>query len=83
MSSAAPAAPRTASSDVVVREVPRGASMKPFIDLSWTVNAGDPQWIPPLRMALEPVLDRNKHPFHQHAEVAYFLAERGGRVAGR
>ncbi len=76
------AAPRAAA-DVTVREVPRGASMKPFIDLSWTVNAGDPAWVPPLRMALEPVLDRNKHPFHQHAEVAYFLAERGGRVAGR
>lgn len=82
MTQAPSAAPRAAA-DVTVREVPRGASMKPFIDLSWTVNAGDPAWVPPLRMALEPVLDRNKHPFHQHAEVAYFLAERGGRVAGR
>lgn len=57
--------------------------MKPFIDFAWTVNGADPQWVPPLRMALAPVLDRNKHPFHQHAEVAYFLAERGGKVAGR
>lgn len=57
--------------------------MKPFIELSWKINAGDPSWVPPLRMALEPVLDRKKHPFHQHADVAYFLAERGGEVVGR
>ena len=80
MSMAAPAAPAV---DVRVDEVPRGASLKPFIDLSWTVNAADPAWVPPLRMALEPVLDRSKHPFHQHADVAYFLAERGAEVVGR
>ena len=82
MSQAAPSAPPRAA-DVTVREVPRGASLKPFIDFAWTVNGADPQWVPHLRMAIEPVLDRNKHPFHQHAEVAYFLAERGGQVAGR
>lgn len=82
MSSAAPAAP-PAARDVSIREIPRGASMKPFIELSWKVNAGDPMWVPPLRMALEPVLDRSKHPFHQHADVAYFLAERGGEAVGR
>lgn len=81
MSQAPSAAPRAA--EVTVREVPRGASLKPFIDFAWTVNGADPQWVPHLRMAIEPVLDRNKHPFHQHAEVAYFLAERGGQVAGR
>ncbi|HEX2208358.1 MAG TPA: GNAT family N-acetyltransferase, partial [Longimicrobium sp.] len=78
---AAPAAPTERG--ITIREIPHGASMKAFIDLSWKVNAGDPHWVPPLRMALEPVLDRKKHPFHQHAEVAYFLAERGGEVVGR
>ncbi|HEX6371537.1 MAG TPA: GNAT family N-acetyltransferase [Longimicrobium sp.] len=82
MSSAAPAAP-PAARNVTIREIPRGASMKPFIELSWKVNAADPMWVPPLRMALEPVLDRSKHPFHRHADVAYFLAERGGEVVGR
>jgi GNAT superfamily N-acetyltransferase len=82
VSTAAPAA-HPAARDVRIREIPRGASMKPFIDLSWKVNAGDPVWVPPLRMALEPVLDRGKHPFHQHADVAYFLAERGAEVVGR
>lgn len=74
--SAAPAAPR-------VREIPRGESLRPFIDVAWTINARDPQWVPPLRMAVEPALDRGKHPFHQHADVAYFVAERGGAAVGR
>ncbi|HEX8394437.1 MAG TPA: hypothetical protein VF665_18975, partial [Longimicrobium sp.] len=72
MSTAAPAAARTG---VTVREIAHGASLKPFVDFMWTVNGRDPQWVPPLRMALEPVLDRRKHPFHQHADVAYFVAE--------
>lgn len=80
MSAAAPAEPGAA---LGVRELAPGEPLKPFIDLSWAVNAGDPNWVPPLRMALEPVLDRRKHPFHRHAEVAYFLAERGGRPVGR
>jgi GNAT superfamily N-acetyltransferase len=68
---------------VAVREIAPGESMKPFIDLAWAVNARDPAWVAPLRMAVSTALDRRKHPFHQHAEVAYFLAERGGRVVGR
>jgi GNAT superfamily N-acetyltransferase len=83
VSSAAPAATPSNTQGVRIREIPHGASLKPFVELSWKVNAGDPQWVPPLRMALEPVLDRKKHPFHQHADVAYFLAERGAEVVGR
>lgn len=72
--SAAPAA---------IREIGRGESLKPFIDLTWKINARDPVWIAPLRMIFRQVLDRKKHPFHQHADVAYFLAERGGEAVGR
>ncbi|HEX8360070.1 MAG TPA: hypothetical protein VF613_08185 [Longimicrobium sp.] len=80
MTATASAVPSTA---LRVREVPRGESLRPFIDLAWKVNARDPQWVPPLRMALEAALDRKKHPFHLHADVAYFLAERGKEVVGR
>lgn len=47
------------------------------------MNGGDPNWVPPLRRNLETALDGNKHPFHRHATVAYFLAERAGRPVGR
>lgn len=66
-----------------VREIPPGASLRPFVDLSWKVNARDPAWVPPLRRVVEQLLDRRRHPFHLHAEAAYFLAERGGEPVGR
>ncbi|HEX5724887.1 MAG TPA: hypothetical protein VFX98_05445 [Longimicrobiaceae bacterium] len=66
-----------------VREIAPGESLRPFIDLVWKVNARDPNWVPPLRISLKTLLDRNKHPFHRHADVAYFLAERGGEPVGR
>ena len=72
-----------APSAVVVREIPAGRSLEPFVDLAWKINARDPQWVPPLRLTLRTVLDRKKHPFHRHADVAFFLAERGGTAVGR
>lgn len=39
--------------------------------------------MPPLIDEMEKVLDRTKHPFHQHAESAYFIARKNGEVVGR
>ncbi|HYW10150.1 MAG TPA: GNAT family N-acetyltransferase [Longimicrobium sp.] len=66
-----------------VREVPRGGSLAPFLDVAWKINAADPMWVPPLRMVVGNALNRDKHPFHLHADVAYFIAERGGAAVGR
>lgn len=54
-----------------------------FIELAWTINSNDPVWVPPLRMAVRDVLDREKHPFHAHADVQLFLAYRDSRPVGR
>lgn len=66
-----------------VREIPEGESLRGFVDMAWRANAGDPHWVPPLRMVVQTALDRRKHPFHRHAEVAYLVAERGGEAVGR
>jgi GNAT superfamily N-acetyltransferase len=81
--SSASAEQLSSTAPVAIREIGRGESLKPFIDLTWKINARDPVWIAPLRMIFKQVLDRGKHPFHQHADVAYFLAERGGEAVGR
>jgi GNAT superfamily N-acetyltransferase len=82
-SAASSASAERATSAPAIREIGRGESLKPFIDLSWTINAGDPQWVPPLRMVFNQVTDRKKHPFYEHADVAFFVAERGGKIVGR
>lgn len=71
------------SDSVRIREIAEGKSLRRFVDVAWRVNARDPNWVPPLRMTVDTLLDRGKHPFHRHADVAYFVAERGGEAIGR
>ncbi len=68
---------------VTVRPVTSRAELDRFIRLPWRIYAGDPVWVPPLLGDLRTVLDRRKHPYHQHADVEYFLAWRGDEVVGR
>ncbi len=60
-----------------------GMDLQAFLRLPWSIYRGDPDWVPPLLHDQKMLLDREKHPFHQHAEVEYFLARRGERVVGR
>jgi len=57
--------------------------IKEFIELPFRLYRDQPMWVPPLRFERKEVLDRNKNPFFQHAEVEYFLARRNGKVVGR
>ena len=54
-----------------------------FVDYAYDRNAGDPHWVPPLRMAEHERLTPSKNPFFAHADVELFLAWRGDRLAGR
>lgn len=57
--------------------------LRRFLRLPWSIYAGDPHWVPPLLVEQRKLLDRERHPFHEHADVEYFLARRGDRVVGR
>jgi GNAT superfamily N-acetyltransferase len=59
------------------------SDLKAFIGLPWRIYQDDPNWVPPLIGEMEKVLDRTKHPFHQHAEIVYFIARRNDEVVGR
>ena len=54
-----------------------------FVDFAYATNAGDPNWVPPLRAEVVELLTPGKNPFHEHAKVQLFLARRDGRVVGR
>jgi GNAT superfamily N-acetyltransferase len=82
-SGASSASASVSPAPATIREIGRGESVKPFIDLSWKINARDPAWVPPLRSIFAALLDREKHPFHAHADVALFVAERRGEIVGR
>ena len=54
-----------------------------FVDLAYRLNAGDPNWIPPLKDEVNGLITPGRNPWFEHAEAAVFLARREGRVVGR
>jgi GNAT superfamily N-acetyltransferase len=54
-----------------------------FIKFQWQIYRNDLHWVPPLVMERHDFLDPAKNPFFRHADVALFLARRGGEVVGR
>lgn len=69
--------------DVTVTPVTTKRDRRDFIDLAYRLNAGDPNWVPPLRADVAELLDEKRNPFFDHAEVQLFLARRGEAVTGR
>lgn len=57
--------------------------MRLFVEVAYRVHEGDGLWVPPPRRDVRTLLDRQRHPFHEHAQVEYFLAFRGRRCVGR
>ncbi len=54
-----------------------------FIDLPYRLYKRYPQWVPPLRMDVELMLNKQKHPFYEHSDADFFVAVRDGRDVGR
>lgn len=53
-----------------------------FITVPWCVYAGDPCWVPPLKMERRDALAPD-HPFFQHARWQPFVAYQGTKAVGR
>lgn len=68
-----------------VRVVPvrNHRDLRHFLKLPWRIYRHDPLWVPPLLFDQKQLLNRRTHPFHQHAEVEYFVAWRGEEAVGR
>ena len=88
MSSAIPApvavsSPTPRTGKIEVTPVLDVAERDRFIRFAWRVYRNDLHWVPPLLMERHEFLDPTKNPFYLHAEVALFLARRGGEIVGR
>src|SRR3954469_23814217 len=68
---------------ITIREIASKADKKAFINLAFSMNASDPNWIPPLKDEINGLITPGKNPWFEHAEAAFFLAERDGRLVGR
>ncbi|NLP06134.1 N-acetyltransferase [Candidatus Fermentibacteria bacterium] len=70
---------------ISVAEVAGKKDLREFIDLPYRLYRSDPLWVAPIRSTQRDLFDRSGgHPFHEHSEVAHFLArDRIGVVVGR
>ncbi len=69
--------------ELTIKPVETRKEQRQFVDLAWTINRDDENWIPPLRRNLEELVGFRKHPFHDFATVRNWLAWREGKPVGR
>jgi GNAT superfamily N-acetyltransferase len=69
--------------EITIRRVNSKADTKAFVELSYRLNADDPNWVPPLRDEAYALITPGKNPWFEHGEAVYFLALRGVQAVGR
>jgi hypothetical protein len=57
--------------------------LRQFVNLPFELYKHDPNWVPPLVDEMKFVLNRDKHPFYQHSEADFFVAESQGQALAR
>jgi hypothetical protein len=70
-------------SDITIRAAEDAADRKAFVDLAYSLNREDPNWVPPLKTEVHGLIDPRTNPWFEHAEARLFLAERDGEPVGR
>lgn len=70
-------------SSIQIREIHSKEDIRRFVAFPFRLYRGCPFWIPPIKAMEETTLDREKNPAFQHCEVALWVAEKDGRIAGR
>ena len=70
---------------ISVRKLDTGSrrDVQCFVDLSFRLYEGCPQWVPPLVDDLKLQLNRRDYPFYEHSDAGFLLAERDGRPVAR
>ncbi len=54
-----------------------------FIKFAWKIYKGDPNWVPPLMMDKKKLLNKEKNPFFNTAQMEMFMAYKDGEPVGR
>jgi hypothetical protein len=77
-------AQRSGAGTLAVRPVRTARDRKRFVELQYSLYAGDPCWRAPLRSEVHDLIGgRKTNPWFEHGRAAYWLAERDGAVVGR
>ncbi len=69
--------------DVSIRRVVPGADFERFFEAPHVLQGHDAHWIAPMRFMERDRLNPKKNPWFDHGEVAFWIAEHSGKLAGR
>jgi len=54
-----------------------------FLQFHYDLYRGCKEWVPPFWTDMRAMLDPKKHPFYDHSDADFFMAERDGKVVAR
>jgi len=54
-----------------------------FVQVPFDLYAGHPQWVPPFISDVKTMLNPDKHPYYEHSDAEFFIAEKDGHDVGR
>ena len=61
----------------------RRSQVRRFVDIAYRLYADYPNWVPPIRLDMNAMLNPRKHPFYEHSKADFFIAVRDGHDVGR
>ena len=59
------------------------SSVNRFIQFQFELYAGHPQWVPPFISDIKTMMNPDKHPYYEHSDAEFFIAEKEGEVVGK
>jgi GNAT superfamily N-acetyltransferase len=68
--------------DLTLHLVASQHELDQFVTLPWSVNRGDPHWVPPLIADRKARVDLRRNPFWRSAERCLWIARRGTKAVG-
>lgn len=69
--------------NVTIKKVSDNSEKKDFVKSQWLFYKDDPFFVPPIIMDRKKLIDTEKNPFYQHAEIQLFIAYKGNEIVGR
>ncbi len=64
-------------------ELDSKSEVKRFVQFQYDLYKDCPQFCPPFRADITLMMNKKKHPFYEHSDGEFFIAERDGRIVGR
>ncbi len=64
-------------------DISRRSQVRRFVDIAYRLYEDYPNWVPPIRLDMNAMLNPRKHPFYEHSKADFFIAVRDGHDVGR